>query len=231
MKKNIILSIIGTIILIAGFFAWKFFGSAVSAEEGKYLYVKTGSSFRDVQNELTKNKFIHRTVWFRMVSKMAGYKNVKPGRYKITKGMSMMNLVRMLKNGQQTPVSFVITKIRTKEGLADRAGAAFECDSLQMILFLNNCDSLKTYSLDTNTVMAAAIPLTYEINWNTTPGKIFQQFYTSWKNFWTEDRKQKAEKLHLTPIEVSTLASIIDEETNEPSDRPDITSVYLNRIA
>src|SRR5712671_3771844 len=105
MKKKVILSITAVLILIAGFFAWKFFGSTLSSEEGKYLYIKTGSSFPDVQNELTKNKFIHGTVWFRMVAKMTGYKNVKPGRYKITKGMSLVNLVRMLKNGRQAPVS------------------------------------------------------------------------------------------------------------------------------
>ncbi len=185
---------------------------------------------RDVQDELTKNKFIRGTVWFRMVSKMVGYKTVKPGRYKITTGMSLAKLVRMLKNGQQTPVSFVITKIRTKEGLAQKIGAAFECDSEQMISFLNNADTLRAYGLDTNTVMAAALPLTYEIKWNTTPDKIFQQFITAYRNFWTDARKEKAEAVGLTPLQASTLASIIDEETNSPKDRPNIASVYLNRI-
>jgi UPF0755 protein len=232
MKKKIILSIVGVLILIAGFFAWKFFGSAVSvAEEGKYLYIKTGSSYRDVQNELTKNHFIHGTVWFRMVSKIAGYKNVKPGRYQIKKGMSLMKLIRMLKNGQQSPVNFVIIKIRTKENLASKIGSSFECDSLQVMEFLNNPDSLKQFGLDTNTVMATAMPFTYTLKWNTTPGKVFRQFNTAWKTFWTAERKEKADSLHLTPTEVSTLASIIDEETNDPADRPNIASVYLNRIA
>jgi UPF0755 protein len=156
-----------------------------------------------------------------MVSNIAGYNNVKPGRYKISRGMSLMSLVRMLKNGSQTPVNFVITKIRTKESLAGKIGAAFECDSLQMIRFLDSPDSLQAYSLDSNTVMAAALPLTYEIKWNTTPGKIFQQFYAAYKNFWTDERKQKAERLHRTPL----------EETNAASDRPNIASVYLNRMA
>ena len=186
---------------------------------------------REVQTELTKNKFIHNTVWFRMVSKMVGYKTVKPGRYKIIKGMSLAKLVRMLKNGQQTPVSFVVTKIRTKEGLEDRIGKSFECDSEQMISYLTNADTLKSFNLDTNTVMAAVLPLTYEIKWNTTPGRIFNQFITAYNNFWTEKRKQKAKDIGLTPLEVSSLASIIDEETNSPADRPNIASVYLNRIS
>lgn len=185
----------------------------------------------DVQEELIKNNFVRSSVWFRMISNIAGYNHVKPGRYKVTRGMSLMSLVRMLKNGRQSPVNFVITKIRTKEGLAEKVGAAFECDSLQMIRFLDSPDSLQLYSLDTNSVMAVALPLTYELKWNTTAGKIFQQFYNAYKNFWTEEKKQKAERLGLSPLQVSTLASIIDEETNAASDRPYIASVYLNRMA
>jgi UPF0755 protein len=79
--------------------------------------------------------------------------------------------------------------------------------------------------------MTAIMPYTYAINWNTTPGKIFQKFYTAYKNFWTAERKQKADSIHLSPIEISTLASIIEEETNNKADKSNIASVYLNRLA
>jgi UPF0755 protein len=230
MKKKIILIAIAIILLIAGFLAWKLFGPAVSVKKENYLYIRTGSSYEEVQQELVKNDFIGGATWLNMATRIIGYKKIKPGRYKLTDGMSITNLVRLLKNGQQTPVTFVVTKIRTKEGLADKIGSAFECDSLQMISFLNNSDSLAAYDLDSNTVMAAVMPLTYDIKWNTTPGKLFQQFYTAYKTFWTPERKAKAERLGLTPISVSTLASIIDEETNSPIDRPKVASVYLNRI-
>jgi UPF0755 protein len=230
MKKKIILITIALILLIAGFFAWQLFGPAVSVKKENYLYIRTGSSYEEVQQELIKNDFIGGTTWLNLATKIVGYKKIKPGRYKLTNGMSMTSLVRLLKNGQQTPVTFVVTKIRTKEGLADKIGSAFECDSLQMISFLNNRDSLVAYDLDSNTAMAVVMPLTYDIKWNTTPGKLFQQFYTAYKTFWTPERKVKAEKLGLTPTSVSALASIIDEETNKAVDRPKIASVYLNRI-
>ncbi|MBL7741688.1 MAG: endolytic transglycosylase MltG [Chitinophagaceae bacterium] len=230
MKKKIILTAVALIFLLAGFLAWKLFGPAVTVNKESYLYVRTGSSLEDVRDELLKNDFIGSSMWFNMASGVVGYKNVKPGRYKLSDGMSMTGLVRMLNNGQQTPVNFVITKIRTKEGLANKIGNAFECDSLQMINFLNDPDSLRSYGLDTNTVMSVAMPFTYDIKWNTPPSRIFQQFYTAYKTFWTADRKQKADSLKLTPLEVSVVASIIDEETNKAVDRPNIASVYLNRI-
>jgi UPF0755 protein len=231
MKKKIIFGAVAFIILVAGFLTWKFFGSTIPSEtEGKYLYVKTGSSFSNVQNELVKNKLIKSTFWFRSAAKIAGYRNVKPGRYKITRGMSMMSLVRMLKNGQQSPVNFVVTKIRTKELLAEKIRSLFECDSEQVMNYLNNADTLQAHGFDSNTIISAVLPLTYEINWNTTPEKIFTRFYVAYKNFWTDEKKKKAESIGYTPTEVTTLASIVDEETNSPDDRPNIASVYMNRI-
>jgi UPF0755 protein len=233
MKKKIILSALVLMIVIAGFFAWKFFGAAVAITDpqNEYLYIRTGSSIEDVKNQLREKKFLRNTSWFYSTAKLLKYNTVKPGRYKMKSGMSLLNLVRMLRNGSQSPVNFVITKLRTKEALASRAGRNFECDSLQMISFLNNPDSLKAYELDTNIVMAAVMPYTYTIKWNSRPGEIFQHFYTAYKSFWTDEKKQKAARLNLSPVSVSTLASIIDEETNARTDKPNIASVYLNRIA
>jgi UPF0755 protein len=233
MKKKIFISVLAIILIIAAFVTYKFFGPAITAKGNgpQYLFVKTGSSFDDLKKELSDKEFLSGTGWFDRASQILKYKNVKPGRYKLSNGMSVFNLVRMLRKGQHTPVNFVITKLRTKEDLARRAGKLFECDSLQLIGYLNNNDSLKQFDVDSNTVMSLALPLTYTINWNTTPKKIFQHLHKAWKEFWTEERKQKASALGLTTIQVSTLASIIDEETNKAGDRPKIASVYLNRLA
>jgi UPF0755 protein len=233
MKKKIILSALVVVLIIAGFFAWKFFGAAVviTDAQNEYLYIRTGSSMEDVKNQLSEKKFLRSTSWFYNTAKLLKYNTVKPGRYKMKSGMSLVNLVRMLRNGSQTPVNFVITKLRTKEALASRTGKNFECDSLQMISFLNSPDSLKAYELDTNIVMVAVMPYTYSIKWNSRPGEIFQHFNTAYKTFWTDEKKQKAARLNLSPTSVSTLASIIDEETNARTDKPNIASVYLNRIA
>ena len=144
--------------------------------------------------------------------------------------MNISGLVRMLRNGKQTQVNLVVTKIRTKEGFAGRAGSLFECDSAAIISFLNNADSLKNFGLDTTTVMAAIMPYTYTSNWNTTPGKLFRTIYTAYKTFWTTGRKAKADSLGLSPAEVSVLASIVEEETLLKEDKYKIASTYLNRI-
>ena len=232
MKKKIVLVAFFIALLIAAFFAWNIFGSAVSAKEGKYFYIRTGESMKTLKENLLSKKVIGNTAWFNRVSGWLKYKSVKPGRYEIKDGMSLYQLVKMLRAGQQSPVKMVITKERTKELFAGKMGIRFdlECDSLQMIKFLTNNDSLKKYGVDTNTVMAIVMPYTYSLNWNSKPEKIFEQFYTAYKKFWTEERKVKADSLHLSLLKVSSLASIVEEETNKKADKYNIASTYLNRI-
>ncbi len=230
MKKKIIIGIILLTLIAGGFAGWKLFGPATTTASGEFFYIKTGSTYADIKQELINKKYINSSNWFELASKILRYKKIKPGRYKITKGMSLVKLVRMLRAGNQSQVNFVITKLRTREDFASKAGNTFEFDSLQMINFLNNMDSLNNYGLDTNTVTASIMPFTYTLNWNSTPEKVFQKLYSTYKNFWTSERMAKADRLHLSPIEISTLASIVDEETLKKSDKPVMASVYLNRI-
>ena len=78
--------------------------------------------------------------------------------------------------------------------------------------------------------MAVVMPYTYSEVWNSTPESIFEDFNTAYKKFWTNERKVKADSLKLTPLEVSTIASIVEEETNKKADKYNIASTYLNRI-
>lgn len=231
--KKIVLSILAVILIAAAFAAWKIFGPSLSDKHGKFFYIKTGEIFTGVKDSLIQQEFISSSFWFDKVSKIIGYNetNVKPGKYQVNNGMSLFNFIRILKNGRQTSVNLTITKLRTKEDFARKAGNLFECDSLEVINFMNNPDSLKQFDLDTNTVMTTVIPDTYTFFWNTTPRKIFQKLHEYSEKFWTEDRKQKALSHGLTPAQAYTLASIVEEETNAKADKGNIASVYLNRIS
>lgn len=232
MKKKIIAGIILILLLIGGFLAYKVFGPSVAAPSEKYFYIRTGDDMNAVKENLVGQKVIGNTSWFNRVAGWLKYKTVKPGRYEIKKGMSLYNLVKMLRGGLQSPVKMVITKERTNEMFAGKMGKRFdvECDSLQMIDFLHNNDLLKKYGVDSNTALSIVMPYTYSLNWNSTPDKIFEQFYTAYKKFWTTERKIKADSLHLTPLQIISLASIVEEETNKKADKYNIASTYLNRI-
>ena len=230
-KRRFFLFVVVFLILAIAFAGWELLGPTTNSPEGKYFYIRTGATYQEVKNSLINKKIISRELWFDKVAKYLNYdKAVKPGKYKIDKGMSVVNLVRMLRAARQSPVNLVIIKLRTKEDLAKKIGNNFECDSLAVISFLNNKDSLSKYNVDTNTVMTAVIPNTYTLTWNNTPSKIFKKFYTEQQKFWNEKRKREAAVLHFSEKEIYTLASIVEEETNKDDDKGKIASVYINRM-
>ena len=56
-----------------------------------------------------------------------------------------------------------------------KAEQVFTQDQLEE--FLKNSDSLKKYSLDSNTIMATVMPYTYSYFWNTNPEKVNQKLF------------------------------------------------------
>ena len=231
MKKKIIFGILLILLAVGGFLSYKLFTPAVHNKDNAYFYIKEGDDVASVKENLVYQQFIGGS-GFDLAAKLLKFKKVKPGRYKLKDGMSIYQLIKLLRSGQASPVKVVIIKERTKEAFAGKFGNRFDVsfDSLAMISFLNNTDSLSKYGVDTNTVMAVVMPYTFEVNWNSTPDKVFKQFYTSFKSFWNEERKTKADSLHLTPLQVITLASIVEEETLKKADKYNIASTYLNRI-
>jgi len=227
MKKIILLLLVP----IAGAAAWFFLAPATNFSESKKpLYIKTGSSLTGLMDSVELDSTVQFPVVFKYVAQIIGYdKAIKPGKYVIKNGSSLYKIIRTLRSGSQTPVNLVIIKLRTREDLAAKIAANFECDSATFFNYIYNNDSLLNYSLDTNTVMTAIIPNTYNMLWTTPAAKIFKRLFVAQDKFWTDERKQKAAALSLTPKEVYILASIVEEETTKDEDKGNIASVYLNR--
>ena len=232
MKKKIILSFLAILIVSGFYFAWKIFGPGTSFSGQKYnLFIRTGMNFNAEMKILREDNVLESPSLFSWLAARLDYpKNIKAGKYEIKKGVSLADLIRMLRNGRQTPVNLVITKFRTKEDLSGYVGKRYECDSSSFMNYLQNSDSLREFGLDSNTVMTAVFPDTYTLFWNMTPSRIFRKLYNNYKAYWTPGREKEAADHGLTPVTAYILASLVEEETNKAEDRPVIASVYLNRI-
>ncbi len=230
MKKIIGITII--LVLLLGFvFGWNFFGPVTKAPAKEFVYIPTGSTYADVVKNLVSNGVISGDFFFNIVAKQAKYpQNVKPGKYEIPEGSSIVALVRTLKRGTQVPVKLVINKFRTKADFAKKIASNFESDSATVSKFLYDADTLKKYGLDTNTVLTAVIPNTYLLKWNQSFGSVFKRLYDEKEKFWTAERRQKAAAHNLTLEQVYIMASIVQEETNKQKDKELIASTYMNRL-
>ena len=232
MKKLILIGII-IVLLVAAEAAYLVFGPATSFKDPKRdLYIRTGMNYELLMTDLRRQEIINHLAIFDWLARRTRYpEKIKAGKYEIKSGTSLYHLLKMLRNGRQTPVNVVITKLRTKEDLAGLIGRKLECDSAAFLAYLNNNDTLRRFALDSNTVMTAILPNTYTYFWNSNPTRVFRKMEIASQTYWTPARKQLAEAHKLNPVTAYILASIVEEETSRKEDKPKIASVYLNRLA
>jgi peptidoglycan lytic transglycosylase G len=73
-------------------------------------------------------------------------------------------------------------------------------------------------------------PETYSVPRDTTAAKVVGLMVGRFKQLFTPEMQHAAQGLELTPREVVTLAALVEKETAQPSERPIVAAVYLNRL-
>ncbi|MBP8791936.1 MAG: endolytic transglycosylase MltG [Lutibacter sp.] len=228
-KLYIYISIIFVILIgFIGFNTYNKFYKANIIEDG-YLYIPTNSTYDDV--ETIVRPFLERVNTFNFVSSVKRYSDaIKPGKYKIEKGMSNNALINMLRNGKQSMVKLSFNNQDSLEKLAGRIAEQIEADSISLLQVFNNDAFLQESGFTKNTALAMFIPNTYEFYWNTSAELFQSKMKSEFDRFWNAERIESAKKLNLTPLEVTTLASIVQKETSSVKERPSVAKLYLNRL-
>ena len=156
--------------------------------------------------------------------------SLKPGNYKLEEGMTHRQLLTTLAYGHQTPVRLTFNNIRTIELLAGALSKYTLADSTEFIKTLTDNKFIDSLGFTKATFPALFLPNTYEIYWSETPKEIVLRLHKEYNKFWTPERKAKAKKLGLSPNEVTTIASIVTEETKVRKEMTTVAGVYINRI-
>lgn len=204
----------------------------VDSDREYVLKIPSNATYAMVNKELYDKRVINDAVSFGFVSKMLGYQDaVKPGLYIVKPKMTNLELVRLLRSGNQAPIRITFNNVRTKEDLAEKITPNLEMSEEQFLAILQDSVYIRKFDFDEETIMSMFIPNTYEVWWNTSPEALFDRMYKEYEKFWTEERRAKAAKIGLSPKEVSTLASIVQSESQQKADeRPKIAGLYLNRL-
>jgi len=201
--------------------------------EGKQpadLYIYTGSTLDDVVQTLRDSNLIRNPDSFLWLARRKNYdSHINPGHYVIIPGMNNNELINLLRSGRQKPVDVTFTNVRTIPVLAAVVSSQLEADSASVVRLLHDEHFLSSIGMNRRTIPGLFIPNTYEFYWNTGARGFVERMKKEYDLFWQGSRKEKAEKIDLTPVEVSTLASIVDEETNMTDEMPRIAGVYINR--
>jgi UPF0755 protein len=234
LKAKIFLAMLAlVIIVVAGTginYYLKYFKPNVTGNT-EYLYIPTGSDFKDVYSIISSENIVNDTLSFLNAAQNMDYPvKVKAGRYRLTKDMGNRSLINMLKAGNQEPVKISFQNVRLKHTLAGMISKKIESDSASISQLLDSAAFVEKYGFNTDNVYTMFIPNSYEIYWNSNPEKFFLRMHDEYLKFWNADRKAKAAAINLSQTEVSILASIVDSEALNDSEMPRIAGLYMNRL-
>jgi len=195
------------------------------------LYIPTGAVFQQVVDSLKHHEYLKDLASFQWVAALKKYpENIRPGAYKLKEGWSNNKVIDLLRSGVQSPVKVTFNNIRFRTDLAARLAFYLEPDSAAFLSALNNDKIASDLGFTHESFPMLIIPNTYEIYWNTSPAKFIERMKWEYDHFWNELRKKKATDLELTPLQIVTIASILQEETNKNDEKSRMAGVYINRV-
>lgn len=219
--------------LLAGCGYVGMFGDSVVNEDNTIIYIRTGQSYTDFLDSLGKTGLINPYAHFRKAAKTFDYEeSFKPGRYRLKKGMTAVEVVKHLRAGNREPVKFSFHYVRTVPAFAGKVAGKLEVDSMRLVQLLSDPQFTKDkFGVKPEEAAVIFIPNTYEIHWNTNAEDFCAKMKKEYDKFWTDKRKTKAEALGLSPVEVSILASLVQaEQSRRKEEWPVIAGLYLNRL-
>ena len=223
----IVICLIG--ILLLGYYF--FMDSFSKVAETTYVYIDDNDNIDSVCAKLSPIANAHAMMAFQTMARHGGYaEKIRTGRYAIVHGENTITIYRHLKNGHQEPIMLTIPESRTTDRLAGALGKKLMMDSTVLAICLKDNDFCQRWGYDTTTIACMFVPNTYEVYWNTTIEHLMDRMQKEHQQFWNNERQAKAQAIGLTPNEVCTMASIIDEETANNAEKPMIAGMYLNRL-
>lgn len=231
LRKNCLTATGTCLLVVCGVLYYYFFSSFSTSPSVKYVYIDNDDNIDSVFTKLTPIAGSHSIAAFKTLAKHTSYgQHIRSGRYAIEPGEGALKVFRHLKNGIQSPVSLTIPSVRTIDRLAGELSKKLMVDSTEIYKALADEAVCQKYGYDTATIACMFIPNTYDIYWNVSVEKLLQRMDKECKKFWNFERTEKAKQMKLTPIEVTTLASIVDEETANNAEKPMVAGMYYNRL-
>lgn len=200
-------------------------------EEAVRLYIP-GNSTKEAVRDSMKNTLGdgYGNLVYKIWSLTAGDLVKSHGSYLVEPGASALQTAHRIGNGQQSPVRVTLNNMRTLDDLTRRLGAKIEATPAEIKKALTEKLSADKRYDRPEEFSAAFLPDTYEFYWTDSPEHVIERLVSEHDAFWNQTRLDKAKKLGLTPVEVATLASIVEEESNKKDEHSAIARLYMNRL-
>ena len=200
-------------------------------EKTTYIYIDRDDTTDSVYNKVKEQGKPKNFTGFHWMAQYRKYaQNIRTGRYAIRPKENVYRVFNRLYRNHQEPMNLTIGSVRTMDRLARSIGKQLMIDSVEIAKAINSPTLQQKLGYNKETIPCLFIPDTYQVYWNMSVEDFLERMQKEYQKFWNQERLKKATQMGMTPIEVCTLASIVEEETNNNPEKPMVAGLYINRL-
>ena len=155
---------------------------------------------------------------------------LKPGIYEFRRGDAWSGIVEKLVEGDVVKVRVVVPEGFRVRQIADRLAAATGQPADTVYHRLVEDGVARKYGVPGPNLEGYLYPATYTYPLGTPLETMVRDMVRAYKAAWTPAMRQRAQALGMDERQVVTLASIVEAEAKDWSERPTIAAVYHNRL-
>ncbi len=203
----------------------------LSVATPRTMDIEPGEDLPAVADRLVAAGLIDHPMKFRLLARFLHEDTtIKAGEYELSAAMAPAKILSILVSGKVKLHRLTIPEGFDLMEIAEAVARAGLSSKEAFLAAASDRRLLARYGIDAANAEGFLFPDTYYFPKNTPPKTIVQTMLARFNQEFSAAWRKRAKELGWTIREVVTLASIIEKETGDPTERPLISSVFYNRL-
>lgn len=229
IRRSLILGGIVGGILLSGIL---FFPATVTRHfEMREVIIPKGASIEQIAKLLEEKDLVGSQRLFVLAARVLGYdRGLKAGRFSIPVGSSIYRILSQLAKGMSSQDMVTIPEGLRAEQIAQQLYDRAKIDAIGFLTLATDSAFARSLGVPADRVEGYLYPDTYPFYPLLTPAEVLRVMVERALRVFGEEMALPGARQGLTLHQLVTLASIVEAEAQDPSERPRIAAVFYNRL-
>jgi UPF0755 protein len=237
--KTLLILILVMALAAGAWAAWMWYGITHPYQGfvsgGVFVDVPHGASSRYVGYLLRQNGVVRSKLAFEIYARRHPKRTLQAGEYFFDHPLTGRDVFWKIANGQVFEQFFTVREGETMFDIAHELAAGKFMPASDFIYAAGDPSLIRDFAPQAQTLEGFLFPATYELPRHPAASELTAQmvhkFKEQWKRITSSDAPgQGAARDRSSPLQVVTLASLVERETPKPEERPMVASVFDNRL-
>ena len=229
IRRTLVLGgVVGSVILAGLLF---FPATTTRQYETRLIMIPRGAGIETIAGVLKANGLVGNPQMFVLAARVLGYdRHLKAGRFTIPVGSSIYRILRILARGMQAKDMVTVPEGLRVEETASLLFTQAKIDPVRFMSLATDSTFTASLGIPAPKVEGYLYPSTYPFYPLLTPEEVIRVMVNQGLRVFESETALPGARSDLTLHQLITLASIVESETNSPTERPLIAAVFYNRL-